>query len=227
MEQPCHQCGAAVEDGTPFCKHCGAPQIRIPDEDHASEPLPPGTPADIQPPAEPVGIAGGNPAATAAVDWGQAVPAAAAAGLFLAVAAVIPSLGFLFWLLAGGALGVLMYRRRVQQSELTPSFGARIGAITGVFGFAIFAVIFGLQMLATRGSGTLREMLQQVIQQAAARNSDPRAQQAVQALMSPAGMALLFTLVLVFFLIAFVALSSIGGTIGAWLLRKRSVRKED
>jgi len=120
-----------------------------------------------------------------------------------------------------------MYRRRVQQSDLTPGFGARIGAITGVFGFGIFALIFGLQMLATRGSGTFREMLQQVIQQAAAHNADPRAQQAVQALMSPAGMALLFTVVLVFFLIAFVALSSIGGTIGAWLLRKKTVRRED
>lgn len=222
----CHQCGASVDDGTPFCKHCGAPQIRIPGEGHAGEPLPPGTPADVQPPAEPVGMAGAHPAVPVAVDWGQAVPAAAAAGLFLAVSAVIPSLGFLFWLLAGGALGVLMYRRRVQQSDLTPGFGAKIGAITGLFGFAIFAVIFGLQMLATRGSGTFREMLQQVLQQAAAHNPDPRAQQAVQALMTPAGMALLFTILLVFFLIAFVALSSIGGTIGAWLLRRRVPKRD-
>ena len=40
--------------------------------------------------------------------------------------------------------------------------------------------------------------------------------------MTPAGMALMITLVMVFFLAAFLALSSLGGALGAWLLGKSS-----
>src|SRR3954471_11075207 len=29
MQHACHQCGAPVDDGTPFCKQCNAPQIRV------------------------------------------------------------------------------------------------------------------------------------------------------------------------------------------------------
>jgi hypothetical protein len=149
------------------------------------------------------------------------VPAAAVAGLFLAIAWVVPFVGFLLWLIAGGALGVVMYRRRAPQASLTPGLGARIGAITGLFGFGVFAIMLALELLATRGSGRFRHLLQQVVEQAASRNADPRAQQAIQQLMTPAGLALLITIVLVFFLAAFIALSSIGGAVGAWLTGKR------
>lgn len=226
MEHPCHQCGSAVEDGTAFCKQCGAPQIRVMAEDSGSQPMPPGTPDDLQPPSEPVAL-GGRPAiAPAGIDWSQAVPAAALAGLMLAIAFVIPFFGFLLWLIAGGTIGVAMYRRRVPQATLTPGLGARIGAVAGLFGFVVFAVLFAMELLVTRGSGHFRQMLQQVIEQAAARNADPRAQQAIQQLLTPAGLALLVTIVLVLFLAAFLALSSVGGAVGAWLLGKSSRDRE-
>ncbi len=173
MEHPCHQCGAPVEDGTAFCKQCGAPQIRVPVEEPATQPLPPGTPGEVQPPAEPVTLAGAPEALPAGIDWAQAVPGAALAGALLALAWVVPFLGFLLWLLAGGTLGVMIYRRRVPGAALTPRLGARIGAVTGLFGFGVFAVVLGLELLATRGSGRLRQMLQQVIQETAARNPGP------------------------------------------------------
>jgi hypothetical protein len=105
---------------------------------------------------------------------------------------------------------------------LTPRLGARIGAVTGLFGFGVFAVVLALELLATRGGGRLRQMLQQVIQETAARNPDPRAQAALQQMMTPGGLALIITVVLVFFLVVFLALSSGGGALGAWLLGKRS-----
>jgi zinc-ribbon domain len=222
MEHPCHQCGAPVEDGTAFCKQCGAPQIRVPVEEPATQPLPPGTPGEVQPPAEPVTLAGAPGALPAGIDWSQAVPAAALAGVLLALAWVVPFLGFLLWLLAGGTLGVVIYRRRVPGAALTPRLGARIGAVTGLFGFGVFAVVLALELLATRGGGRLRQMLQQVIQETAARNPDPRAQAALQQMMTPGGLALIITVVLVFFLVVFLALSSGGGALGAWLLGKRS-----
>lgn len=226
MEHPCHQCGAAVEDGIAFCKNCGAPQIRVMEQEPATQPLPPGTPAEAQPPAQPVSLAGSPPAVPLGVNWSQAVPAAALAGFFLAIAWVVPFLGFLLWLIAGGLLGVAMYLRRVPQATLTSGLGARIGALTGLFGFGVFAIVLGLELLASRGSGRLRQMLQQIIEQAASRNADPRAQQAIQQMMTPAGLALLVTLVLVLFLAAFVALSSVGGALGAWLLGRSARDRE-
>jgi zinc ribbon protein len=226
MEHPCHQCGSPVEDGTAFCKHCGAPQIRVMGEERPVEPLHPGTPAEDQPPGEAVPQGAATPAAPLGIDWSQAVPAAALAGFFLAIAWVIPLLGFLLWLIVGGVLGITMYRRRVPQATLTPGLGARIGAVTGLFGFGVFAVLFGLEMLMNRSGGGFRQMLQQVVEQAAARNADPRAQQAIQQMMTPAGLALLVTIVLVLFLAAFLALSSAGGALGAWLLGKRPRDRE-
>ena len=221
MEHACHQCNSPVEDGIAFCKHCGAPQIRVTDQEPATAPLPPGTPAEAQSPAEPV-IQGSKPmAGPAGIDWSQAVPAAAMAGLLLAVAWVIPFVGFQLWLVAGGAVGVAMYRRRAPQASLTPGLGARIGAVTGLFGFGVFAIMLALEMLATRGNGRFRQLLQQVVEQAASRNADPRTQQALQQLMTPAGLALLITIMLVFFLAAFMALSSLGGAVGVWLAGKR------
>lgn len=225
MEHPCHQCGAAMEDGTAFCKHCGAPQIRVMGEERASEPLHPGTAAEVEPAAEPDPLGGATVAAPVGIDWSQAVPAAALAGFFLAIAWVIPLLGFLLWLIVGGVLGITMYRRRVPQATLTPGLGARIGAATGLFGFGVFAVLFGLELLLGRGGGGFRQMLQQVVEQAAARNADPRAQQAIQQMMTPAGLAVLVTIVLVLFLAAFLALSSVGGALGAWLLGKNPRRE--
>ncbi len=223
VDHACHQCGTTVEEGTAFCKQCGAPQIRVAyDEKPATPPLPPGTPEEMQPPAEPVTMAEETraPAVPAGIDWSQAVPAAALGGLFLAAAA-IPVVGVLLWVLGAGLVSVAFYRRRVPNAVLTPGLGARIGAVSGLFGFGIFAVIFALEMLASRGSGKLRRMLEEVIHQAAARNPDPRAQEAVQQMMTPAGLAFLITFMLVLFLVVFLLLSSAGGAVGAWLLGKK------
>src|SRR5512146_3268581 len=98
MEYSCHQCGTAVEEGTAFCPQCGAPQIRVASAQQApaSPPLPPGTPETAQPPAEPVALEPGTAEAVLPprIEWSQALPAAAMAGLALAVAWIIPPLGF-------------------------------------------------------------------------------------------------------------------------------------
>src|SRR5512147_586202 len=129
MEHPCHQCGTAVEEGTAFCPQCGAPQIRVVTarQEPASPPLPPGTPEDAQPPAQPVELgtqAAAQPVAPPRIQWSQAVPAAAGAGAVLALAWVIPPLGFVLWVVAAGLVGVAFYRRKVPDATLTPRQGA-------------------------------------------------------------------------------------------------------
>jgi hypothetical protein len=110
----------------------------------------------------------------------------------------------------------------VPGATLTPAIGARIGALCGAFGFAGFAVLLGIGLVLLRGSTKFREMLQQAMQQAAASNPDPKAQELLAQMTSPAGLAFLVTVVMIIFLVGFVALSSAGGAVGAWLFKKNS-----
>src|SRR5690349_5303522 len=224
VDHACHQCGREIEEGTPFCGHCGAPQIRIPTmEEPATPPMPPGTPGDAQPPAEPVIIGGSpTPAIPVGVDWSNALPAAGWAGALLAIAWLIPYLGYFLWIIGGGVLAVAFYKRRAPHAVITPADGARIGALTGLFGFAGFAALMAVGLLLLRGSTKFREMLQQSMQQAAASNPDPKAQEILAWMTSPAGLALMVTLVMVIFLIGFLALSSAGGALGAKLFHKKN-----
>jgi hypothetical protein len=223
MDHACHQCGTEIEEGTPFCRHCGAPQIRIPTLDEpASPPMPPGTPADAQPPAVPVPVGQAPQLGPAGIDWQQALPAALWAGALLAVAWIVPYIGYFLWIIAAGAVAVAFYRRRVPQAPITPAIGARIGAVCGLFGFVGFAALMAVALLLLRGSTKFREMLQQAMQQAAASNPDPKAQELLAQMTSPAGLAFIVTLVMVVFLVGFVALSAAGGAIGAWLHRQKS-----
>jgi hypothetical protein len=221
MDHTCHQCGQEIEAGTPFCRHCGAPQIRVAIPEQAeTAPAPPAEPEHVQVassvPAAPV--VAGRPAT---IDWSQAFPSALWAGVVLAAAWIVPYIGYFLWIIAAGILAVGLYRRRMPDASLTPSNGARLGAVCGLFGFAGFAGLMAIGLLMMRGSSKFRELLQQTMQQAAANNPDPRAQEMLSQLMTPAGMAVMVTIVLVVFLIGFVLLGSAGGAIGAWIFQAR------
>ena len=84
-----------------------------------------------------------------------------------------------------------------------------------------FVLLMALQMLVMRSSGQLRALMQQVVEQAAAQNADPRAQEVLQRLTSPEGLAIMLTLVLVLAFFAFLMFSSLGGALGAYLIRRR------
>lgn len=233
MEYPCYQCGASVEEGVAFCPNCNAPQIRVAgsEEKPATPPLPPGTPDEIQPPARPAelhpnatwdrGSRPGIPLRAESIQWSEALPGALLAGLAIALSWIIPLAAFLLWPIAAGAFAVALYLRRRPQTAVTAGMGARVGAITGLFGFVIFAVLMAIDLMVLRGGGRLRQAMEQVIQQSAARNPNPQAQAMIRRLLSPEGVAVMITVVLIFFLAAFVACGSIGGALGAALFKKR------
>ena len=217
MDHACHQCGQEIEAGTPFCRHCGAPQIRVAvEEQPAMPPMPPGTPDDAQPPAVPVAVGAAAPPKLV-IDWSHALPAAVWTGAILALSWIVPYSGYFLWIVAAGILAVALYRRRSGNAPLSASNGARIGAVCGLFGFVGFAGMLAVGLVLLRGSTKFREMMQAALQQAAANNPDPAAQQMLAKMTSPAGLAVLVTLVLVFFLAGFIALGSAGGAIGAWM----------
>ncbi len=227
-----------MEDGVAFCPHCGAPQIRVSataaPEQIVSPAFPPGTPGEVQPPAEQVPLAA---VSSRTIDWRQGLRASALAGLLLAfaiffvpviVAGIGLSLHFgqggigLLVLLASwccmlfaGALPVRFYRRRRPDTPISPGMGARLGAVSGLLGFVFYSVPQALRLLFFHLGGSVRDAMQKAIEQSASQSPDPRAQEIMRNLLAPGTLAAFITVLVVLFLISFVVLSSLGGAIGA------------
>lgn len=209
MEHPCYQCTAPVEDGTAFCPHCGAAQIRVASEEVRQS----GEPVEVLAPLGAVAPAG--------IQWSQALPAAGLAGLIAAGLMFIPLGAFGLGMISAGVLAVLFYRRRNPRGSLSPGMGARLGAVSGVLGFGIFAVFTAIEMLVFHSGGQLRAALLEAIEQQALHTSEPQAQQYLTYLKSPPGLALVMALGLVAMFFIFLIFSSLGGTLAAALLRRR------
>lgn len=205
-----------VEEGIAFCPQCSAPQIRVAvagatiQATIASQAaLGETTPHDSLLPAT-------------AIDWPQALPAAALAGFIAAVLMVIP-LGASFGLgmLAAGFLCVLFYRRRVPNANPSPWMGARLGAVSGALGFVLFGVLTLLETTLFRAGSEFRSALVQAVEQAAARNHDPQAQQMLQYLKTPQGLVVVMVMGLTAMFFVFLIFSSLGGAVGAAILRRK------
>jgi hypothetical protein len=225
MEHACYKCGKAVEDGIPFCPQCGAPQIRVM---MAAQPAP-GRSSSVAlegRPEQPAGLPGLQPAGAPRA-WRAANLAAglgALVALLVAVLTGLPQVAFFLWMLGGGMLAVVIYRRRQQLGFMSAGMGARLGAMAGLMGFVIFGLLSLVQMLAMRGTGQLRAALEQALKTSAAHSGNPEAQQMVQQFLTPEGMRLLLALGIVLMLVLFVALSSLGGAIAATVVGKRQTR---
>ena len=125
-----------------------------------------------------------------------------------ALATIIPgALGL--GLLATGFLSVYFYRRRNPLAQLTLKLGARLGALSGVLGFVITVIASATAAAVLHSEGQLHALLLKAVQQYASRSSDPQ------------GFILMLIIGSIMMLLLFLALSSMGGIIGAALLRKK------
>ena len=127
MDQLCYKCGQTVEQGTPFCPHCAAPQIRVVVEE------PPPTVAFSS------GVSNSlpqeNPVAAIAVPVRGAslLKACALAALValilmtlgLHVAVAMPGVGF---------LAVIFYRQSLPGLRIKPLTGAELGRSAAPYG---------------------------------------------------------------------------------------------
>ncbi|MGH8458784.1 MAG: hypothetical protein ACRESV_05485 [Nevskiales bacterium] len=154
------------------------------------------------------------------IAWPRALPVVLLAGFFMAIGSLLPYAGVLccLWALGAGAASVGLYRWRVEQS-VTTGMGAKLGAAAGLAGFMIYALGFVGRLLIQ--GRQFREAIRKGLQDAAARNPDPKAAEMVQWFASPEGMAVLLTLILMVFLFAFLTFSTIGGAIGAALFGQK------
>lgn len=103
----------------------------------------------------------------------------------------------------------------------------RIGALAGVFAFAITAIMSTV-LFATEGD-QLRQMMEEQLKASMAKAPDPRSAEIMQQFMAklatPEGLATFFLWVLVLIAVIFVLFSAAGGALGASTsARRRGMR---
>jgi hypothetical protein len=155
--------------------------------------------------------------------WRRAFHAVLVGGVFSAL--VMNVLFGLFGLgfVAGGALSVYTYRRRVPGAVVNLGSGATLGGASGFLGFLIFSVLLTLEILITHRWGELRQAVLESMNQTA-RNADPQFQQQLQDAIvqfkTPEGFAMLMVFTGVFLCLIFIFFSVLGGAIGSSMTRK-------
>jgi hypothetical protein len=186
MQNICYRCGHPIEGQTAFCAACGAPQIRV------STPEQPLEVSDKQPqdlphvlPERPFPPSGGLALSTG-IAWKDfihaATPLAAVTGI---VTVPLAPLG-LFVLLPANLIWAIARYRRNRPLAIRAGQGARMGAVMGVMSFGFFLPCFLATITLWRTP--YREMMIARINEIAAQNPDPQAQQMTQWLATPHGL---------------------------------------
>ena len=161
------------------------------------------------------------------MNWRHALPSASTAGLVMAIGSTLPVVSVLFplWMLAGGWLAVVLYRRRSPLLLLSSTIGGKIGALAGLLGFLFFAVFtssyLAIQTLVMHQGEQIRAVLRSALDQAAVNNHNPQAQALSQWAQTPEGLAVLVAFGMFLFLVAFLLLSTAGGVFAASVGRRR------
>ncbi len=240
-----------VESGRPFCPKCGAPQIKVPVRPPtapATEPLPPGTPEDVQPPAEPMlsehnalgmpqpedryssGSMAGNVAGNKLI-WRAAFSSALVAGMLAAVGTSIPIVPLaMLCMFASGGLAVTLYRRRVGYLPVTPWMGAKLGLLAGGLGFGLLALLSTFRLFAASERTQLRAAFREKLQEATATAADPDVRQVMEQFRSyiatDHGLIIVVLIFLAIAAIFFLIFSALGGALGAALFGRESGHKQ-
>jgi hypothetical protein len=214
MDEPCYKCGQAVEQGTPFCPHCGAPQIRVMVPEPAAA-IPVSSDSASLPAAA---IVPGVP-----LGWGYSVRPCALAAL---VAALLMALGLnpFVAMLSVGFLAVVFNRQYRPGSMVNAMAGAKLGALGGFLWFGMSAILESLAVVLLHRGGEIRSELISRIQQAASQTSDPQTLAVFERLKSPGGLEFLMVFGIIFGFIAAIVLSGVGGALGAVIFGRRDRR---
>jgi hypothetical protein len=172
---------------------------------------------------------GGAPYATqpGTIRWDLAWKGALLCGVGAAVLSAIPivSVGCCLWMLGAGALSVSLYQRQMPGTLITPGMGMRVGALAGVFGFLMNAVVSTVSFVAFRSNGDFRRTMQEQMNKQMSSNPDPKVREMMQHMLewigTPQGAATMMVLVLMVLAVVFLLFSAAGGALGASLFGRR------
>jgi hypothetical protein len=145
-----------------------------------------------------------------------------------ALAAVVASLLMVLGLnpfvamLSVGFLAVVFYRQRQPEIPINAGVGARIGALGGLLWFGMSFILQGLVVVVLQKGPELRDEMFKRMQQTAASANDPQVQAMIDYFKTPAGLALLIVMGVVFAFVAALALGALGGAVGGSLFGRRN-----
>ena len=203
------------------------------DQTPATGPLPPGTPGEIQPPADPVSPHFFRPPAPKPTDPTRSafvraslVAAVLGTGAFF-LAAIFAAAGaaavqpFMFLvMIATGGVAVTLYTHRVH-SGLSTGKGFRLGLLTGFFGAMITLAISLLGLISRNSRAEFRKMVVETLNNSAAASPDPSAHDVaarIAAGVSTTGGLIMFLLLTMALLaVIYLLLAGMGGAVGATL----------
>lgn len=221
----------------PFCPQCNAPQIRVSSAqtEPGTEPLPPGTPDELQPPAEPIQqhpsfhpqnhLPGPPQPPPNRIRYRHVIPGALILGMLAAVGSIAQFTPLLLLcIVAGGGIAVAIYHRRAHPGHLRPGMGFRIGAVAGAMGFVFNLILNMVSLLTPAGRTLLREYVKKSMDNALASNPDPAQAEQIrrisEQLNTPTGLVILFIAAMIVGGILLIVLSGLGGAMGAYLFGK-------
>jgi hypothetical protein len=227
MAERCHRCGGELPAGSgesPFCPHCGAPQLYLSLDNQSPE-----TGGEPR-----VGEAGAVSAAQALrlrqVEWKTAIRCAlAVAGvgsLLLLVGIRVPPLwpASLLWIMSASLITMGLYQRRRPSAWMDASVGARIGLVGGlclVIGLGAVAAIAGVILrFGLHSMGWFDDAVAGIIQQAIQQTKTPFPPEAIQFAHSQEFRVRFVLFCYAFFAVVLLILSMLGGAF-AGLMRTR------
>jgi hypothetical protein len=237
MQQFCHTCGGDLPAGSgesPFCPHCGAPQLTLSldyqSPETGGDPLP-GTIGPASTGAMP-------PPRPQQVDWQMAIRCALAVAGIAAVLNVIAarvevlSPVNMLWIMSASLITLGLYQRRRPAAWMDVAVGARIGLVAGLclaLGLAISAAGLGLVErfgLHSMGSfdAQMAEQMVQLQQKMQQQSGAPVPADALRWINSPefrGGLMICFAAITGLFLLV---VSTVGGAFAGLLrMRRKSV----
>ena len=226
MPEHCHRCGGELpaSDGvSPFCPHCGSPQIYLQDYEEQSGGAETDTTGAIPPPRP------------QQVEWKTAILCAvlvagiaAVLGLVASWVQAVSPLSWL-WTISGSIITLALYQRRRPLAWMDARVGARIGVVVGLALVVFLAVAVGIGGLVARYGlhnmagmdAKLTETLHtQFVKASAVAPAPPELQQFWYSPEFRAGMMLVAFGMMAGFLLV---LSTVGGAVGGFMRMRRKV----
>jgi hypothetical protein len=226
MQVYCHRCGGELpaSDGqSPFCPHCGSPQIYLQDYEQQTGGAEADTTGEVAPPRP------------QQVEWKTAIRCAVLVAGIAAVLSLVASrfevVSYLSWLwtISGSMIALALYQWRRPLAWMDARVGARIGIVVGLAMVAFFAVALAIGGLVARYGlhsmagvdAQLTEAFHAGFEKAAAMTPQPpEAQRFWYSQEARAGWVLVMFGVMMGFL---VVLSTVGGAVGGFMRMRRKV----